>query len=111
MGEVLYKGLSKDGAYPIPPLAFVSSSSTSNVNSNCLVAVSAQALLWHNKLGHPCSKVLHFAIFDMSFVHVSIASDICSQCTTCISAKMHKLPLLKHVSNSKYPLQLIHSDV
>ena len=41
MGKVLYKRLSKDGVYLIPPLASLSSSYTSNVSSNCIVAVSA----------------------------------------------------------------------
>ena len=39
-GKVLYKRLSKDVVYLIPPLASLSSSSTSNVNSNCVVVVS-----------------------------------------------------------------------
>ena len=58
-----------------------------------------------------CSKVLHSTVSDMFSVHVSTTSDICSRCTSCISAKMHKLPFPKHLSNFEYPLQLIRSDV
>ena len=39
--KVLYKGLSKDGVYLIPPLASDSSSSTSSFNSKCFATVSA----------------------------------------------------------------------
>ena len=57
-GNVLYRGLSIDGVYPIPPFASDSSSSTSSFNSKCFAAVSTQALLWHQRL----SKILHSSL-------------------------------------------------
>ena len=57
-GNVLYRGLSIDGVYPIPPFASDSSSSTSSFNSKCFAAVSTQALLWHQRL----STILHSSL-------------------------------------------------
>ena len=109
--KVLYKGLRRDDVYPIPPISSLHSPSSFPFTSSCNIAVSDQVFLWHNKVGHPCSKVLNFALSDVSSFTISNVSDICSQCTSCISAKMHKLPFPKHVSSSEFPLQLIHSDV
>ena len=109
-GKVLYRGLSKDGVYPIPS-STLPSSSPSYPNSSGFAALSPQSLLWHNRLGHPCAKVLHSAMSSFPSVKVSYVSDIFSKCTSCISAKMHKTPFPTHVSNTEYPFQLVHSDV
>ena len=109
-GKVLYRGLSKDGVYPIPS-STLPSSSPSHSTSSGFAALSPQSLLWHNRLGHPCAKVLHSAMSSFPSVKVSCVSDICSKCTSCISAKMHKTPFPTHVSNTEYPFQLVHSDV
>ena len=98
----------KDGVYPIPPLSTLSSSPVSSIG---FVAVSNRALPWHKRLGHPCSKILHSSLFDFLSIHVPVNNDICSQCPACISAKMHKISVPKHVSDSTFPLELIHSDV
>ena len=108
--KVLYRGLSKDGIYPIPSSTLPSSSS-SHLNSSGFAAMSPQTLLWHNRLGHPCAKALHSAMSSFRSVKLSCVSDICSKYTSCISAKMHKTPFPNHVSNTKYPFQLVHSDV
>ena len=97
--------MSKDGVYPIPQLSNLYSSS---VSSTGFVAVSDHALFWHKRLGHPCSKILHFALTDFQSVHVLVNSDICSQCPGCISAKMHKHYVPKHVLDSSFPLELVH---
>ena len=109
-GKVLYRGLSKDRVYPMPS-STLPSSSPSHPNSSGFVALPPQFLLWHNRLGHPCAKVLHSAMSSFPSVKVSCVSDICSKCTSCISAKMHKTPFPTHVSNTEYPFQLVHSDV
>ena len=68
--KVQCKGLSNDGIYPIPPIASFQSSHTSSINSSCFVAVFAQALLWHQRLGYPCSKLLHSEfLLLVIFVH------------------------------------------
>ena len=121
MGKILYKGLCKDGVYPIPSPSSLHSSSTANTassasSSSVATAVSpttsAQILLWHNRLGHPSSKLLHSAIqsINSSFTFNNV-DDCYSSCTFCISAKMHKLPLSKHEISSTSMLQIVHTDV
>ena len=115
-GKVLYQGQSKDGVYPIPfssqlfaaPTTSSSFAFQSFVNS----VVSPQVLLWNQRLGHPCSKLLQSALSSFNnTVKISVNDDICSQCTYCISTKMHKFHFPKHVMSSTLPLQLVHSDV
>ena len=115
-GKVLYQGQSKDGVYPIPLSSELSVAPTlsssfafqSSVNN----AVSPQALLWHQSLGHPCSKLPQYALSSFyNTVKISVNDDICSQCTYCISAKMHRFPFPKHIMSSTFPLQLVHNDV
>ena len=74
--------------------------------------VSPQVLLWNQRLEHPCSKLLQSALSSFNnTIKIYVNNDICSQCTYCISAKMHKFPFPKHVMSSTFPLQLVHSDV
>lgn len=90
--RVLYRGLSKDVVYPIPlPSQSSSTASLPAFNSAENVAVSSQAMLWRQRLGHPCSKLLNPALSTLNKpVQFSVHTDICSQCKSCISAKMHK---------------------
>ena len=71
-------------------LAFTSSLA---FKSSVHAPVSNEAMLWHQRLGHPCSKLLHSALSSFNNnVKISVQDDICYQCKSCISAKMHKLP-------------------
>ena len=102
--------------YPIPCPSHLSADSTFSSSlafkSSVHAPVSNEAMLWHKRLGHPCSKLLHSTLSSFNNnVAISVHSDICSQCKSCISAKMHKLPFPKHVKSSSCPLQLVHSDV
>ena len=108
-GKVLYQGQSKDGVYPIPlssqlsvtPIPSSSFAFQSFVNN----AVSPQALLWHQRLGHPCSKLFQSALSSFNnIVKISVNDDVCSLCTYCISAKMHKFPFPNHIMSSTFPL-------
>ena len=75
------------------------------------VLLLLQALLWHQRLRHPRSKILHSTLNDVPSVTISSSSDNCSQCVSCISAKMHRSSFPKHVSSTTFPLELIHFDV
>uniref|UniRef100_A0A2N9HLD4 Integrase catalytic domain-containing protein n=1 Tax=Fagus sylvatica TaxID=28930 RepID=A0A2N9HLD4_FAGSY len=55
-GRLLYKGLSKDGVYPIHSSQFCTSASSKTA---CLASSSAQKWqLWHSRLGHPSAKIV-----------------------------------------------------
>ena len=114
--KVLYQGLSKDGVYPIPFPSQLSAdsaiASSLAFKSSVTTPVSNEAMLWHQRLCHPCSKLLHSALSSFNnSVKIFVHDDICSQCKSCISAKMHKLSFPEHVMSSTSPLQLVHSDV
>ena len=114
-GKILYKGLCKDGVYPIPSSSSLSSSiafiSTSTVSASHSLKSDA-LLLWHYRLGHPSSRLLYYAL--KPFFHsvtLSQIEDCCSSCEYCISAKMHKYPLTKTPIVSNSVLDVVHSDV
>ena len=82
-GKVLYQGQSKDGVYPIPLSFQLSAAPTpsssfafqSSVNS----VVSPQVLLWHQRLGYPCSKLLQSALSSFNnTIKIYVNNDICS---------------------------------
>ena len=102
--------------YPIPFSSQLSANSaiasSLDFKSFVNVLVSNEAMLWHQRLGHTCSKLLHSALSSFNNnVKISVHDDICSQCKSCISAKMHKLPFPQHIMSSTSPLKLVHSAV
>uniref|UniRef100_A0A2N9IMV8 Reverse transcriptase Ty1/copia-type domain-containing protein n=1 Tax=Fagus sylvatica TaxID=28930 RepID=A0A2N9IMV8_FAGSY len=59
MGRLLYKGLSKDGVYPIHSSQFCRSAPSKTA---CLASSSAHTWqLWHSRLGHPSAKTSAFS--------------------------------------------------
>uniref|UniRef100_A0A2N9F167 Reverse transcriptase Ty1/copia-type domain-containing protein n=1 Tax=Fagus sylvatica TaxID=28930 RepID=A0A2N9F167_FAGSY len=58
-GRLLYKGLSKDGVYPIHSSQFCRSAPSKTA---CLASSSTHKWqLWHSRLGHPSAKTLTFS--------------------------------------------------
>ena len=113
-GKSFTNDQSKDGVYPIPLASSLSSTTTYSTQSTSKSpAISSitqdHVLLWHNILGHSSSRILHSAISEVcSSASLSQVEFVCSTCTYCISAKMHRFPLNKHVQNSTSPLELVH---
>ena len=69
-------------------------------------------LLWHHRLGHPSSRILYSALQNViKNVSLSQIDTLCSSCTYCISAKMHKSSLNKTSIVSNSVLDIVHSDV
>uniref|UniRef100_A0A2N9HVF5 Reverse transcriptase Ty1/copia-type domain-containing protein n=1 Tax=Fagus sylvatica TaxID=28930 RepID=A0A2N9HVF5_FAGSY len=67
-GDSFYKGLSKDGVYPIHSSQFCSSASPKSAYLTSSSALKWQ--LWHSRLGHPSAKVIHVLILHLiEFIH------------------------------------------
>uniref|UniRef100_A0A2N9G021 Integrase catalytic domain-containing protein n=1 Tax=Fagus sylvatica TaxID=28930 RepID=A0A2N9G021_FAGSY len=105
-GRLLYKGLSKNGVYPIHSSTFFNSAS----NKTACTAHSVSAhkwQLWHSRLGHPSNKVL-----SNVFPNLQSTSYVTSKhCTHCLAGKMHQLPFSVSNKNSTAPFALIHADL
>jgi histone deacetylase 1/2 len=101
--EVLLQGRCVDGLYPLP------SSSTSSPGRHAHGAAKSSSSLWHMRLGHPSSVVVHQVLCDNSIPFSESNKE--SVCDTCQMAKSHQLPYPKSTSVSTSPLELVFSDV
>uniref|UniRef100_A0A2N9H7Q7 Integrase catalytic domain-containing protein n=1 Tax=Fagus sylvatica TaxID=28930 RepID=A0A2N9H7Q7_FAGSY len=105
-GRLLYKGLSRNGVYPIQ------SSTLFNFASN-KIACTAHSIsshkwqLWHSRLGHPSNKVLT-NLFPSLQCNSSVAS---MHCKHCLAGKMHQLPFPISNKTSTTPFALVHADL
>ena len=124
----LYTGFSKDGLYPIhglslpswnsslsscPSHSALSSPSSANSKTECLSSVcsnASQANLWHMRLGRPQPRVFK----QLSSQHLLGPRSISSNSSFCkhyVMGKMTQLPFSTSPSCTKFPLELVHSDV
>uniref|UniRef100_A0A2N9FVX0 Uncharacterized protein n=1 Tax=Fagus sylvatica TaxID=28930 RepID=A0A2N9FVX0_FAGSY len=83
-GKPLYKGLSRDGLYPLHglslPLRSHSSPSSSSTQAICLQSTKAPAsasTIWHARFGHPQDRVLRHVLHKSVNPSVSINSHFC----------------------------------
>ena len=123
----LYTGFSKDGLYPIHGLSLPSwnsricallsrsdsSSPSSPTSKACLSSVCtnvSQAALWHTRLGHPQPRVLKQLSSQFLLGPRPISSHT-SFYKHCVMGKMTQLPFSPSQSCTKFPLDLVHSDV
>jgi hypothetical protein len=108
-GRLLYKGLSKDGVYPINSSQFCTSASSKTA---CLASSSAQKWeLWHSRLGHPSAKVLHTIFPSLSSCNSLAFNSVNSHCKHCLAGKMHQLPFSVSTNKVTAPFQLVHADL
>jgi hypothetical protein len=108
-GRLLYKGLSKDGVYPIHSSQFCTSASSKTA---CLASSSAQTWeLWHSRLGHPSAKVLHTIFPSLSSCNSLEFNSVNSHCKHCLAGKMHQLPFSVSTNKVTAPFQLVHADL
>jgi transposase InsO family protein len=127
-GEAFLQGFSKDGLYPITGLSLLSwhSRVSSLQSSSKLTEPSQVALhssytaslpksdfsstdLWHMRLGHPQHRVLHNVLNRLSVSHTLPMSN--NFCKHCVMGKMTQLPFSASNSCTKFPLEIVHSDV
>jgi transposase InsO family protein len=106
-GRLLYKGQSSNGVYPIQSHLF-----HSIANKTACVAHSISSdkwHLWHSRLGHPSSNVLH-NIFPY-FSTVPNSKSVIEHCHHCLAGKMHQLPFPISNKTVTSPFELIHADL
>uniref|UniRef100_A0A2N9EKD3 Integrase catalytic domain-containing protein n=1 Tax=Fagus sylvatica TaxID=28930 RepID=A0A2N9EKD3_FAGSY len=106
-GRLLYKGQSSNGVYPIQSHLF-----HSIANKTACVAHSISSdkwHLWHSRLGHPSSNVLH-NIFPC-FSTVPNSKSVIEHCHHCLAGKMHQLPFPISNKTVTSPFELIHADL
>jgi len=65
---------------------------------------------WHNRLGHPSRSIVSKVVSNYNLPCLD-ESNKESVCDACQQAKSHQLPYSKSFSESKYPLELVFSDV
>jgi hypothetical protein len=114
-GKPLYKGLSRDGLYPIHglslPLRSHLSPSSSSTQAVCLQSTKAPAsasTIWHARFGHPQDRVLRHVLHKFVNSSVSINSHFCKHCT---QGKMTQLPFSHSNTIASFPLEIVYSDV
>uniref|UniRef100_A0A2N9FWE2 Integrase catalytic domain-containing protein n=1 Tax=Fagus sylvatica TaxID=28930 RepID=A0A2N9FWE2_FAGSY len=106
-GRLLYKGLSSNGVYPIQSHLF---HSTANKTACVAHSISSDKWhLWHSRLGHPSSNVLHniFPCFSTG----SNSKSVIEHCHHCLAGKMHQLPFPISNKTVTSPFELIHADL
>jgi len=100
--ETLLQRPCENGVYPLPhphastPIA--------------LVHERTSIIGWHQRLGHPSSKVIDRMISLFS-LPVSSNSSTSHFCDSCSINKSHRLPFHKHGLTSSAPFDLIYTDV
>ena len=65
---------------------------------------------WHRRLGHPSSIIVSKIISQNKLPCVSLSNNELV-CDACQKGMSHQLPYPKSISESKFPLELIFSDV
>uniref|UniRef100_A0A2N9FFC2 Reverse transcriptase Ty1/copia-type domain-containing protein n=1 Tax=Fagus sylvatica TaxID=28930 RepID=A0A2N9FFC2_FAGSY len=108
-GRLLYKGLSKDGVYPIHSSQFCSSASPKSAYLTSSSALKWQ--LWHSRLGHPSAKVLHSIFPSLSPCNTLDFNSVSNHCKHCLAGKMHQLPFPVSTNKVTKPFQLVHADL
>uniref|UniRef100_A0A2N9HQR7 Reverse transcriptase Ty1/copia-type domain-containing protein n=1 Tax=Fagus sylvatica TaxID=28930 RepID=A0A2N9HQR7_FAGSY len=77
-GKPLYKGLSRDGLYPLHgfslPLRSSSPSFSPSAQAACLQSIRPTSSLWHARFGHPQDKVLRHLLTNSVSPSVSVDS-------------------------------------
>jgi hypothetical protein len=108
-GKVLYKGLSKNGVYPIHSSTFFNSAQ--NKTACVAQSVSPQKWqLWHSRLGHPSNKVLS-SMFPSLQCNASLTNSVKTHCIHCLAGKMHQLPFPVSNKSVSSPFALIHANL
>jgi hypothetical protein len=99
--NTILRGRCHRGLYPLPSDRSI---------KQAFGVVKPSLSRWHNRLGHPSFPVVS-KIVSSNKLHCSFESNKESVCDACQKAKSHQLPYDRSLSSSKFPLELVHSDV
>ena len=103
MREVLLEGRCVGGLYPFASALPIS------VGHQAHGVAKSPSSLWHRRLGHPSSGVVHQVLRDNNIPFSGLDKE--SVCDGCQMAKNHQLPYPKSTSVSASPFELVFSDV
>ncbi|KAM1824444.1 hypothetical protein ACFX13_024030 [Malus domestica] len=102
--KTLFRGRCENGLYPFPcGIGQLKHPISAFVGLRCSVNT------WHARLGHPANSIIKFLISN-NLVPIHGTSKV-NFCESCPLGKSTKLPFQLSESVSKFPLQLVHSDV
>ena len=73
-----------------------------------LTVASTDALIWHKRLGHPSAQRMKELQRNIPEVR-ALPREV--RCNTCEVSKLQQLPFKRSTSQTKEPLELIHTDV
>uniref|UniRef100_A0A2N9GHZ2 Integrase catalytic domain-containing protein n=1 Tax=Fagus sylvatica TaxID=28930 RepID=A0A2N9GHZ2_FAGSY len=106
-GKLLYKGLSKNGVYPIHSQLFSSASNNTACTAQSFSPEKWQ--LWHSRLGHPSARILTslFPTLHSNF----LSKNVLEHCHHCLAGKMHQLPFPISNKHAVFPFELVHADL
>jgi hypothetical protein len=100
-GAILLSGKSKDGLYPLHSLH--------QIKPRAFIGERVSLSQWHACLGHPALRVVRQVLSNH---HLAVSTNKSSPiCHACQLGKSHRLPFYLSPSRSKFPLELIFTDV
>jgi hypothetical protein len=97
---VLLKGRCIGGLYPLP---------LNEIKQACSAA-RCPISIWHSRLGHASNRAVEQIIRMHNLVSLQKSMNN-SICDACKQAKSHLLPYSNSMSSSRFPLELVYSDV
>ena len=104
-GAILTRGRSKNDVYEWPSLQ-----DSNSVGKQAYVGVKTSIDCWHDRLGHPSTKILTHIISHFKLpIHLNPSKF--SFCDSCHCNKSHRLPFGVSSLQSREPLDLLYTDV
>ena len=104
-GTILMRGRSKSDVHEWPSLQ-----DSKSVGKQAYVGVKTSIDYWHDRLGHPSTKILSHIITHFK-LPIQLNQSKFSFCDYCQCNKSHWLPFGVSSSQSCEPLDLLYTDV
>jgi histone deacetylase 1/2 len=99
--EPILRGCCRGGLYEIK----------APVIKQALSSVKVSHDLWHSHLGHPALQVIHHFLHSHDLPSIIESNKHQSVCDACQQGKSHQLPFSLSTHVTKFPLEIIYSDV